>query len=89
MRRWLARFGLVLSLAANAHLAFHVDHADSDHANPQHHCCPCHVYVASPNAEAAVAAPAVSLSGVVAARTLPRVARLGGAPDSARAPPVA
>ncbi|MBI5200394.1 MAG: hypothetical protein HY925_02310 [Elusimicrobia bacterium] len=89
MRRWLARVGLALSLAAYAVLAFHVDHADADHSAPAHHCCPCHAYTATPNAEAAVAAPATALERLVAARELPAASSSRRTPGAPRAPPVA
>ena len=89
MRRWLARFGLVLSLAAYALLAFHVDHADADHASPAHHCCPCHAYTASPNAEAAVASPASAVERLPVACELPAADSTKRSPEAARAPPVA
>lgn len=89
MRRWLSRVGLSLSLAAYALLALHVDHADAGHFSPAHHCCPCHVYTTTPNAEVAVASSASAVERLAGARELPDATatrRYSGAP---RAPPAA
>ena len=89
MGRWLRRLGLALSCSAYALLAFHVDHADADHASPAHHCCPCHFYSTTPNVSAAISVQAASIERLEPGRERSSPKQALRSESAPRAPPVA